>query len=69
MNKYRKPIKKLRIDNRIILNTKNIITKKNSKGLNYKNLELFIIKYVINNIVYKLDLDYIIIFIFSVFYL
>ena len=69
MNKYKKLVKKLRVDNKVILNIKNIIIKRNNKNLNYKNLGLFIIKRVINNIIYKLNLNYVIVFIFLIFYL
>ena len=69
MNKYKKLVKKLRVDNKVILNIKNIIIKGNNKNLNYKNLGLFIIKRVINNIIYKLNLNYVIVFIFLIFYL
>ena len=62
-------IKKLKINNKIILNIKNISIKRRNKDLNYKNLRLFIIKYIINNIIYKLDLKYILILIFLIFYL
>ena len=51
-----------------MLNIKNIYTKKNNKGLDYKNLGLFIIKYIINNTAYKLDLGHIFTSIFLVFY-
>ena len=62
-------IRELKIDNRVILNIKNISIKRKNKGLDYKNLRLFIIKRVINNIIYKLDLEYILILIFLVFHL
>ena len=56
------------MSNKVILNIKNIYIKKNNKGLDYKNLELFIIKRIINNTTYKLDLDYIFTSIFLIFY-
>ena len=58
-----------RVGNRVILNIKNIKTKRNNKGLNYKNLGSFIIKRIINNTAYKLDLSCIMASIFLVFYL
>ena len=58
-----------RVSNRVMLNIKNIKTKRNNKGLDYKNLGPFIIKRVINNTAYKLDLSCAIVSIFLVFYL
>ena len=51
-----------------MLNTKNIKTKRNNKGLDHKNLGPFTIKCVINNIVYELDLGQALSSIFPVFH-
>ena len=52
-----------------MLNIKNIKTKQLNKGLNAKNLGLFKITRVINNIAYELELLSIITSIFPIFHL
>ena len=51
-----------------MLNAKNINIKRNNKGLDYKNLGLFIIKRVINNSAYELDLGQALASMFPVFH-
>ena len=51
-----------------MLNAKNIKTKRNNKGLDYKNIGPFTIKRVINNTAYELDLGRTIISVFPVFH-
>ena len=52
-----------------MLNVKNIKIKRLNKELDQKNLGLFKITRVINNVAYKLRLLFIIVFIFPIFYL
>ena len=52
-----------------MLNAKNIKTKRNNKGLDYKNLGPFTIKRVIDNSAYELDLSRAIASVFPVFHL
>ena len=59
---------KFQIKNFIMLNIKNIKITKSNNSLNYKNLNLFQIKKVIDNIIYKLDLFESMLNIFLVFH-
>ena len=47
---------KFRVKNFVILNTKNIKTIKLNNSLDYKNLNSFQIKKIIDNIIYELNL-------------
>jgi len=60
---------KIKINNKIMLNTKNIAIAKLSKSLKYKNIYLYEIVRVINNYVYELKLLESIKLIYFVFYL
>ena len=59
---------KFRINNKIMLNFRFITTMRFNKFLNHKNLELYIIKKIINNVVYQLNLFESIKSIFSIFH-
>ena len=55
-NRKRLLVFAFKIDDIIILNNRNIRTIRLNKSLNYKNLELYRIVRVINNIIYELKL-------------
>ena len=69
MNRKRYLILEFKINNIIILNTRNIKITRLNKLLNYKNLNLFKVIRAINNSIYKLKLLLLIEEIFLVFYL
>ena len=55
-NKYRLPVPEFRVDNKVILDARNLKTSRPSKLLDYKNISLYKIVRVINNIAYKIAL-------------
>ena len=57
-----------RINDKIMLNFRFITTMRFNKFLNYKNFEFYIIKKIINNVVYQLNLSESIKSIFSIFH-
>ena len=59
---------KFRINNKIMLNFRFITTMRFNKFLNHKNLEFYIIKKIINNVVYQLNLFESMESIFSIFH-
>jgi len=62
-------ISKFKVDNKIILNTRNIAIAKLSKSLEHKNIDFYKIVKVINNYVYELKLFKSIKLIYFIFYL
>ena len=58
----------LRINDKVMLNSRFITTMRFNKFLNHKNLEFYIIKKIINNVVYQLNLFESIKSVFSVFH-
>ena len=56
MNRYYLSISAFKINDIVILNSRNIKIIRLSKSLDYKNLELFKVIRAINNIVYELEL-------------
>ena len=67
-DRHRAPARELRVGDKVMLNAKNIKTKRNSKGLDHKNLGPFPIKRVINNTAYELDLGRAMASVFPVFH-
>ncbi len=57
INRYYLSILEFKERNIIILNNKNIKITRLNKSLNYKNLKLFEIIRVINNMIYELELS------------
>ena len=55
-NRRRLPVSAFKVDDIVMLDSRNIKTARLNKSLNYKNLEPFKIIKVINNIVYELEL-------------
>ena len=69
VNARRHFVFELRINDKVMLNFRFITTMRFSKFLNHKNLELYIINKIINNVVYQLNLLESMKSVFSVFHL
>ena len=57
VNNYRSFVSKLKVDDKILLNIRNLSITRSSRSLNHKNVDSFEIVRVINNVVYELKLS------------